>query len=523
MAKIKRLFNDPYDIVEEMVEGYVGAHKQYVKMCDLDEAQGRVVLANDAGTKDKVGVIIGGGSGHEPLFIGYVGEDFADAVVIGNINTSPSPDPCYAAAKACDNGKGCIYLYGNYAGDVMNFDMGAEKADEEDDIRVETVLVTDDVVSSENIPDRRGIAGDFFVFKVAGAKAATGADLDEVVAAAQKANDNTRSMGVAMSSATLPAKGGTIFDMEDGDMEIGMGIHGEPGIRRGKIDTADNVIDEIMEPILKDLPYVEGDEVYVLVNSLGATPLIDLHVCYRRVAQILEEKGIKVYKALVGPFACSMDMAGMSVTLMKLDDELKELIVLAEDRKEYFTDLDSAIGDGDHGINLSIGFREVNKNIEDWKGLSVRDFYNKVGTALLDKVGGSSGPLYGSFFMKFGLPIKTKGPDEGATFEEFIAMMEKGVEIIKKRGKSTTGEKTMLDTFVPAVETLRKEYEGGTPAKEAMEKAVEAGKAGLESTRNIVATKGRAMRLGERAIGHLDPGAASAAEILEVFYKDMPN
>ena len=182
---------------------------------------------------------------------------------------------------------------------------------------------------------------------------------------------------------------------------------------------------------------------------------------------------------------------------------IRDLIVLAEDRKEYFTDLDSAIGDGDHGINLSIGFREVNKNI--------------------DKVGGSSGPLYGSFFMKFGLPIKTKGPDEGATFEEFIAMMEKGVEIIKKRGKSTTGEKTMLDTFVPAVETLRKEYEGGTPAKEAMEKAVEAGKAGLESTRNIVATKGRAMRLGERAIGHLDPGAASAAEILEVFYKDMPN
>ena len=141
MAKIKRLFNDPYDIVEEMVEGYVGAHKQYVKMCDLDEAQGRVVLANDAGTKDKVGVIIGGGSGHEPLFIGYVGEDFADAVVIGNINTSPSPDPCYAAAKACDNGKGCIYLYGNYAGDVMNFDMGAEKADEEDDIRKRMIIL----------------------------------------------------------------------------------------------------------------------------------------------------------------------------------------------------------------------------------------------------------------------------------------------------------------------------------------------------------------------------------------------
>ena len=202
---------------------------------------------------------------------------------------------------------------------------------------------------------------------------------------------------------------------------------------------------------------------------------------------------------------------------------IRDLIVLAEDRKDYFTELDSAIGDGDHGMNLSIGFREVSKNIEEWKDLSVKDLYKNVGTALLDKVGGSSGPLYGSFFMKFGLPIKKKGPDEGATFSEFIEMMETGVAIIKKRGKSTTGEKTMLDTFVPAVETLRAEYEGGTPAKEAMAKAVEAGKKGLESTRNIVATKGRDMRLGERAIGHLDPGAASAAEILEVFYNDMPD
>lgn len=323
---MKRLINDPYDVVEEMLEGYVKAHADYVEMCDLEEAQGRVVVAKGAGTKDKVGVIIGGGSGHEPLFIGYVGEGFADAVVVGNINTSPSPDPCYASAKAVDNGKGCIYLYGNYAGDVMNFDMGAEKADEEDDIRVETVLVTDDVVSSDNIADRRGIAGDFLVFKAAAAKAAMGADLDEVVAAATKCNDNTRTMGVAMSSATLPSKGGPIFDMEDGDMEIGMGIHGEPGVRRGKIEAADKVIDEIMDPILKDIPYVSGDEVYVLVNSLGATPLLDLHICYRRVAQILEEKGIKVYKALVGPFACSMDMAGMSVTLCKVDDEMKELL-----------------------------------------------------------------------------------------------------------------------------------------------------------------------------------------------------
>lgn len=322
---MKRLINDPYDVVEEMLEGYVKAHKDYVRMSEQDEAQGRVVVAKDAGKKDKVGVIIGGGSGHEPLFLGYVGEGFADAAVIGNINTSPSPDPCYASVKDVDTGKGCIYLYGNYAGDVMNFDMGAEKADEEDDIRVETVLVTDDVVSSENIPDRRGIAGDFFVFKAAAAKAAMGGDLDEVVAAANKCNDNCRTMGVAMSSATLPSKGGPIFDMEDGDMEIGMGIHGEPGVRRGKIEAADKVVDEIMEPVLADLDFA-GGEVYVLVNSLGATPIMDLHICYRRVAQILEEKGIKVYKALIGPFACSMDMAGMSITLLKVDEEMKELM-----------------------------------------------------------------------------------------------------------------------------------------------------------------------------------------------------
>ncbi|MEG1619727.1 MAG: dihydroxyacetone kinase subunit DhaL [Eubacterium sp.] len=201
---------------------------------------------------------------------------------------------------------------------------------------------------------------------------------------------------------------------------------------------------------------------------------------------------------------------------------IKDLIQLAEDRKDYFTELDSAIGDGDHGMNLSIGFREVNKHLDEWQNENINNFYKKVGTALLDKVGGSSGPLYGSFFMKFGLPIKTKGEDEGATFEEFIEMMDTGIKIIQKRGKSTTGEKTMLDTLIPAEEALRTAYKGGVAPKEAMAKAVEAGKAGLESTRNIVATKGRAMRLGERAIGHLDPGAASSAEILEVFYNNMP-
>lgn len=318
---MRRLINDPYDVVEEMLSGYVKAHSDYVKLLEHD---GRVVVTTNP-VPGKVGVIIGGGSGHEPLFLGYVGKNFADAAVIGNINTSPSPEPCYNAVKAVDQGKGCIYLYGNYAGDVMNFDMGAEMA-ADDGIRVETVLVTDDVVSSENIEDRRGIAGDLFVFKAAAAAAAKGLDLDAVVAAAKKCNDNTRSMGVALSSSTIPVKGGTIFDMEDGDMEIGMGIHGEPGVRRGKIEPADQVVDEIMEHILADFPLGEGDEVYTLVNGLGGLPLMDQYILHNHLEEVLSAKGVKVYKSLVGNYATSMDMIGMGITLVKVDDELKELL-----------------------------------------------------------------------------------------------------------------------------------------------------------------------------------------------------
>ena len=202
---------------------------------------------------------------------------------------------------------------------------------------------------------------------------------------------------------------------------------------------------------------------------------------------------------------------------------IEDLIPWIEDRKEYFTDLDSAIGDGDHGINLSIGFREVASHLDEWKADNIAGLYKNVGKALLDKVGGSAGPLYGSFFMKFGVPVKKKGPDEGVTADEFVAMMDKAIAIIQKRGKSTTGEKTMNDTLMPALDALKAAHAAGDDIKTAMGKAVEAGKAGLESTRNMVATKGRAMRLGERAVGHLDPGAASTAEMLEIFYKDMPD
>lgn len=320
---MKRLVNDGYEVVEEMLEGYAAANGKYVK---IDEEHPRVIVSKVMSEEPRVRIIVGGGAGHEPLFLGYVGKDFADAAVVGNINTSPAPDACYRSVKAVDTGKGSLFLYGNYAGDVMNFDMGAEMALDEDGIRVETVVVTDDVYSSKNKKDRRGVAGDVPVFKVAGSAAAKGYDLDAVKAVTERANDNTYSMGVALSSSTLPVTGKAIFEMAEDEMEVGMGIHGEPWIERSKIKPADEVVDEIMDHILTDSGIAKGDKVYVLVNGLGGLPVMDQYVCYRRVNQILNEKGIEIHKAEVGNYATSMDMIGMSVTLLKLDNEIEELL-----------------------------------------------------------------------------------------------------------------------------------------------------------------------------------------------------
>lgn len=319
---MRRLINDGYDAVEEMLAGYCLAHSDYVRFAEADK---RVIVSQKQSKEPRVRIILGGGSGHEPLFLGYVGENFADATVVGNVNTSPSPEPCYQSVKAVDSGMGCLYLYGNYAGDVMNFDMGAEMA-AEDGIRVETVLVTDDIYSAKEVSDRRGVAGDVIVFKVAAAAAAKGYELDKVKALAEKANAQTYSMGVALSSSTLPVTGDVIFEMAEGEMEVGMGIHGEPGIERSSLEPADAVIDQLLTHILEEAQLRKGETVQVLINGLGGLPLMDQYICYRRVDEVLREKGIHQHRALVGNYATSMDMIGLSVTLVRLDEELKGLL-----------------------------------------------------------------------------------------------------------------------------------------------------------------------------------------------------
>ncbi len=321
---MKKLINDPMAFVDETIEGILLARPDHLKRCPGSD---RALMRADGPIEGKVAIITGGGSGHIPVFLGYVGPGLLDAVAIGNVFSSPSPDDMLAATRAAHGGAGVLHLYGNYSGDVMNFGMAVEMAEMED-IEVTTVLARDDVVSApvEEMDRRRAVAGLFFAYKIAGARAEEGGDLAEVTAAAELATFNTRSMGVALTSCTIPAAGEPTFTLGENEMELGMGIHGEPGLRRTDIMPVDDVVDEIMENVLPDLPFRSGDEVAVLINGLGATPPEELFLMYRRTRAILDDAGIGVYRAYVGEYATSMEMAGASVSLLKLEGDLKRLL-----------------------------------------------------------------------------------------------------------------------------------------------------------------------------------------------------
>ena len=320
----KKLINNPANVIEEMLDGMIAAHPKHLRQLHNSP---RSIIAADGPRRGKVGFIIGGGSGHEPTFVGFVGKGLADAAVIGNVFASPPPDPIYECAKAVDGGAGVLFMYGNYAGDVMNFDMAVEMA-AMDDVEVRTVLTTDDVASAplNEKEKRRGIAGNFFIFKMAGAAADKGMSLDEVERIARKANEHTLTMGVGLSACSLPQTRKPNFELGPEDMEIGLGIHGEPGVKRGPIKTADEVTDELIDRIFVELNASKGDRVGVLVNSLGSTPLMELYIMNRRVKQRLENVSIKTHATWVGHYCTSLEMAGASVTLVHLDSELTDLL-----------------------------------------------------------------------------------------------------------------------------------------------------------------------------------------------------
>ncbi|PPG40860.1 dihydroxyacetone kinase subunit DhaK [Pseudoclavibacter sp. RFBA6] len=319
---MKKLINDPKDVVKEALEGMALAHADILRLAP----EPAFLVRADAPVEGKVGIVSGGGSGHEPMHGGLVGFGMLDAAVPGPVFTSPTPDPILEATKAVDSGRGVLHIVKNYTGDVLNFETASDLALAEE-IEVRSVIVDDDVAVKDSLytAGRRGVAGTVLVEKIAGASAERGDDLDTVAGLAEKVNANARSMGVALSACTVPHAGEPSFDLGEDEIEIGIGIHGEPGRARIAIEPADAIVDRLLAPILEDLPFASGDEVLLCVNGMGGTPEIELYIVFRRAAEVLRERGITVTRHLVGNFTTSLEMQGCSITVLRLDDELTEL------------------------------------------------------------------------------------------------------------------------------------------------------------------------------------------------------
>ncbi|MCB5410746.1 dihydroxyacetone kinase subunit DhaL [Pseudogemmobacter faecipullorum] len=570
MNKSKKLINLPENIIPEMIQGMVGAHPDILS---LEGRTGRAIVAVDGPRDGKVGIVIGGGSGHEPAFAGYVGRGLADAAAVGNIFASPSPDHITDAAHQANGGAGVLMLYGNYTGDVLNFTMALEEL-EAAGIPARQLAVADDVASApaDRRGERRGIAGDFFVFKIAGAAADQGEPLARVEALARKANAHTLSMGVALAPCSLPQTGKPNFEIGDDEMEIGMGLHGEPGMRRDKLATADAVTDELVSTILAEMQPVAGDRVAVLVNGLGATTYVELYLIFNRVKQILDGRGIQIHRSWVGEYATSLEMAGASVTLLKLDDELTGLLdhpcrsvaltvgstaagdtrgartqrratgseaqeatpqadlitlgnitplvfreMMAEAgrqiiaARDWLSELDGVIGDGDHGVTMEIGWKAVQAALANApQDETIEGSCKRMAKAFLDAVGASSGPLYATAFLRAGTAVGGRQNLDGAALATWLAAALQG---IRDRGRAEPGDKTMIDAWVPAVEAAQ--GLGATASEsEVMQAARDGAERGMNATAALESRRGRSAKLGARSVGHIDPGAASTFIIL---------
>ena len=572
---MKKILNpDVSNVVDEMLSGYVSAYKKYYKRIGEYTA-----IKYRGARKDKVALVIGGGSGHEPLFTGYCGAGLADAVASGNICASPNPELIYETAKAVDQGKGVLFVYGNYAGDNLNFDMGEELC-RADGIRTAHVRVWDDCASApkERITDRRGIAGDVFVIKVAGAACDAGLDLDEVLRLTEKARDNINTIGVATSPGTLPGNDKPTFELGDDEIEFGMGLHGEPGIERTKMKPANELVDRMYSELKKEMDLKEGDEIAVLINSLGSTPLLELNIVYYDLHKHLVKDGIKVYDAEIKTYCTCMEMGGFSITILRVDDELKKYLdapcyspfyakgnftgastlseaeeeedeepefdendveaapitrstegvlseLNAEDarnmllyvadkiiaNKPYLTEVDSAIGDGDHGIGMAGGMQKAKKQLIKMQGeKDVYALFEAAGKAMLMSMGGASGVIFGSLYLA---GAKDMEPKEVLSGDDLAVMERKSLGAIQERGKAEVGDKTMVDALVPAVEAP--EATKGKSLLEMLQAAEEGARQGMENTKKYVAKFGRAKSLMERAIGHQDAGATSVYLIFQ--------
>ncbi|WES63089.1 dihydroxyacetone kinase family protein [Microbacter sp. GSS18] len=562
-----RLWNEPADFADEMIEGFVAANSRYVRRVTGGVVRSTVVPAG------QVAVVVGGGSGHYPAFAGLVGPGFAHGAAMGNLFASPSTQQVHAVAKAADAGGGVFFSYGNYAGDVLNFDAAQERLRAEG-IPCETVTVTDDIFSARVAEKhkRRGIAGDLTVFRIAAAAAESGADLAEVTRLARLANERTRSFGVAFTGCTLPGAEQPLFSVPEGRMAVGLGIHGEPGIDETDIPTADGLAEMLVSRLLEELPEgvedAAGARVIPVLNGLGSLKYEEMFVVYRRIAQLLENAGLEIVDPHVGEYCTSFDMAGTSLTLFWLTDELEQLwetpvdtpayrrgAVAAAARADVTTDaaaaaseipptdaesralaatvqhalktiadtvdahvdelgrIDAIAGDGDHGIGMQRGSHAaVTGGTAAFEaGAGARTTLERAADAWSDRAGGTSGALWGVILTRLAAALGDTARPGAA---EVAAGVADAVAAVMSYGKAEVGDKTMVDALVPFSQALTDAVEQGAPFTEAWSVAAAAATSAATATADLLPRMGRARSHGEHSVGTPDPGAISFALIV---------
>jgi dihydroxyacetone kinase len=570
---VKRMLNEASAFRAEMIAGYAAAYGRYLQR--IPDTSG--VRANGAPAPGRVGVVVGGGSGHYPAFYGLVGQGLAAGAAIGDVFTSPPGEQCYRVAKAVDGGAGILFTFGNYSGDVMNFGM-AESRLRAEGVDARTVLVTDDVLSArpEETDRRRGIAGGFYVFKSAGAAAARGDSLDDVERLTRHANSRVRTAGVAFAGCTVPGQDAPLFTVAPGQMEIGLGIHGEPGVRVAAQMPSRDIAAMLVDALLTEAPADAGSEVAVLVNGLGGTKYEEMFVFYNDVAGLLHKAGVQPYNPLIGEFVTSLDMAGMSLSLFWLDDELKSLLdatasspaftsigpdisgvawseaasapttagvptaqaapaaddtpggkmgeqaraalrqalATIEEIEAELGRLDAAAGDGDHGAGMVRGLRAAVGAIDGFGG-TARQTFVRGGTAFQNAAGGASGALVGAWLIAIGTGLPER--DEAVDAAALAAALDQALTTLQRLGHAQPGDKTMVDTLAPFSMALNQAAAGETDVARAWSEALPAAAAGMLATVDMVSRRGRASRLGERSRGVQDAGATSIYHVLHAF------
>jgi dihydroxyacetone kinase len=569
---VQRLLNEASQFREEMIGGYAAAFGRYLRR--VPGASG--VIANGAPARGKVGVVVGGGSGHYPAFYGLVGQGLASGAAIGDIFTSPPGEHCYRVAKAVDGGAGVLFTFGNYSGDVMNFGM-AEARLHADGIDARTVLVTDDVLSAprEEADRRRGIAGGFYVFKTAGASAARGDSLADVEALTRRANSRVRTAGVGFAGCTVPGQTDPLFTVANGKMEVGLGIHGEPGVRIGDQVPARELAAMLVDTLLAEAPEGAGSQVAVLVNGLGGTKYEEMFVFYNDVAAHLDRQGLQPYNPLVGEFVTALDMTGLSLSLYWLDDDLRSLLdataaspaftsigpdvsertsvssvdteiapghaasettahddtpggvagaqaraalhgalAVMESVEQELGRLDAAAGDGDHGAGMVRGFRAAVGAVAEGTGTAHRTFI-QAGTGFQNAAGGASGALVGGWLIALGAALPAD--DDAVDASAMAHAITSATDTLQHMGGAQAGDKTMLDTLLPFSKALAEAAAEDASVAAAWTAAIPAAATGMLSTVDMISRRGRASRLGERSRGTQDAGATSMYYVLQAF------